>query len=162
VEYRFPNWNGHIHQAGDTDTAVVKNLNCNHLDGKQPSDFAPTVDGKDIAPKSAVTYAMRFEPSSPPTCDAAPPRATGLRGRWTRCERRCADMHESSRRILWLASGLLIHFSGGQARSPHSNRNLALSTGTADRAKRTQNSRSVSGLALSTLLKIVFCPPPVC
>ena len=56
------------------DAHVVKNLNCNYLDGKQPSDFTAmegTVDGKDIAPKSVVTYTMRLEPRSPPSCDAA-------------------------------------------------------------------------------------------
>lgn len=60
--------------TGITDSAVVKNLNSNYLDGKQAIDFAPaegTVDGKDIAPNSVVTTTMRLEASSTPKCDAA-------------------------------------------------------------------------------------------
>jgi hypothetical protein len=59
---------------GITDAAVVKNLNSNYLEGKHASEFAPaegTVDGRDIAPKSIVTSAIRLEGGSTPECDAA-------------------------------------------------------------------------------------------
>jgi hypothetical protein len=60
--------------TGIADPALVKNLNSDYLDGKAASDFASaegTVDGKEIAPKSVVTSAVRLEASSTPKCDAA-------------------------------------------------------------------------------------------
>jgi hypothetical protein len=58
---------------GIVDTAMVKNLNSNYLDGKQASDFAPArdaVEGKDIAPNSVLAPLVQLKPSSTLKCDA--------------------------------------------------------------------------------------------